>query len=334
VKHRGIIFGLTILCLSLLAVVLWQAGRQQSQLTELPASESVPTREDASPSSSSSSARKLLEATSPSRNESQALTNRPTFNWRQVESADYRTYVQNLRAIGCPEQTVQDIVAADLRQAFAAKRTAAMADRYRDFKFWKSDAEEIGARSALETKRRAVDDEMNEAAHTLLGAEVTLPTATADWQQAALAQQLHFLPEDKLEPTQAVLLRYAETDAQIRELAWGHGTPENPDERLRLLAAYEQKKTELAALLSPTEYERVELTVSWTADNLRRAMAKFEPTEDEFRLIFREWRAQDENLARVFGTGQPDPGNAQVFANIQAVLSPERYAQYRATWWK
>jgi len=43
---------------------------------------------------------------------------------------------------------------------------------------------------------------------------------------------------------------------------------------------------------------------------------------------------QDEKLAQLFGTGQPDPGNEQVFAKNQRSLSPERYAKYRETWWK
>jgi hypothetical protein len=63
-------------------------------------------------------------------------------------------------------------------------------------------------------------------------------------------------------------------------------------------------------------------------------MAKFEPTEEEFRAIFRAWRSQDEQLAALFAQGQPDPGNAHVFAQIATVLTPERYERYRATWWK
>ncbi len=38
------------------------------------------------------------------------------FDWRKVESSDYREYVANLRAIGCPPATIQDIVSADLRK--------------------------------------------------------------------------------------------------------------------------------------------------------------------------------------------------------------------------
>ena len=36
------------------------------------------------------------------------------FRWSQLESADYRTYVQNLRNSGCPEPTVRAIVTADV----------------------------------------------------------------------------------------------------------------------------------------------------------------------------------------------------------------------------
>jgi len=36
------------------------------------------------------------------------------FHWSQLESVDYRTYVNNLREIGCPEATLKAIVTADV----------------------------------------------------------------------------------------------------------------------------------------------------------------------------------------------------------------------------
>ncbi len=46
-----------------------------------------------------------------------------TFRWSQLEATnDYRHYVSNLRASGCPEATVQDIVRGDAKRAFAFKR--------------------------------------------------------------------------------------------------------------------------------------------------------------------------------------------------------------------
>ena len=45
------------------------------------------------------------------------------FRWSQLEStSDYRIYVANLRAIGCPEATIQDIVSGDAGRAFSFER--------------------------------------------------------------------------------------------------------------------------------------------------------------------------------------------------------------------
>lgn len=47
----------------------------------------------------------------------------PAFRWsRLVSTNDYRLYVANLRAAGCPEATVRDIVHGDAERAFAFKR--------------------------------------------------------------------------------------------------------------------------------------------------------------------------------------------------------------------
>lgn len=46
------------------------------------------------------------------------------FQWSQIESTDYRTYIANLRGIGCPEQTIRDIVTADLHNLYAHRRAS------------------------------------------------------------------------------------------------------------------------------------------------------------------------------------------------------------------
>ncbi len=52
------------------------------------------------------------------------------FDWSQLESVDYRTYIANLRGIGCPEQTIRDIISADLAGLYARRR-APLADALR-----------------------------------------------------------------------------------------------------------------------------------------------------------------------------------------------------------
>ena len=36
-------------------------------------------------------------------------------NWASIESTTYHTYINNLRAIGCPEETVRDIIITDIQ---------------------------------------------------------------------------------------------------------------------------------------------------------------------------------------------------------------------------
>src|SRR5437867_1665152 len=342
---------LALLNVPLLAVVLWQGQllHQRKEGSEITRStrETNSTRAVQSAISSSSFSPLGPGALGDAQGDSNHLalqeqlklglstlaTNKPKLDWRQVESEDYRTYVKNLREIGCPEPTVRDIVTADLLQAFAARRAEVTAARFGDFKYWKADPQEAAARQNLEQQRRALDDEMSGALRELLAAEGIRPSTTQQWRQAALDQQLSFLPVDKREKTEALLLQYTDIDEQIRALASGDRTPENTAERRHVLEAYDVKRAALQALLTPEEYQQLDLTMSWTADNLRRAMEKFEPTEEEFRAIFHAWRAHDERLARLYATDQPDPGNAHVFARMQELRGEKRYEQYRSTWW-
>src|SRR5438128_2205669 len=50
------------------------------------------------------------------------VVRRERFSWRQIESADYPTFILNLREIGCPEQTIRDIIIADVNALYSFKR--------------------------------------------------------------------------------------------------------------------------------------------------------------------------------------------------------------------
>lgn len=49
------------------------------------------------------------------------------FHWQQLESPSYPDYIANLRRVGCPEQTISDIISADLASLFATRRATATA---------------------------------------------------------------------------------------------------------------------------------------------------------------------------------------------------------------
>ena len=50
-----------------------------------------------------------------------ALAGRP-LNWRALESTNYVQYIENLRAFGCPEETIRDIIITDIAKLYARRR--------------------------------------------------------------------------------------------------------------------------------------------------------------------------------------------------------------------
>src|SRR5687768_5196204 len=50
------------------------------------------------------------------------------FQWALIESEDYATYIHNLRAIGCPEKTIRDIIAGEIDRLFDARRRALISE--------------------------------------------------------------------------------------------------------------------------------------------------------------------------------------------------------------
>jgi hypothetical protein len=87
------------------------------------------------------------------------------FRWSQLESTNYRTYIGNLRGIGCPEQTVRDIIGADIDEAFYLSRREALKQ------------EQVGP--ALENSLGALAEQETELLTTLLSAGLRFPSSVA-----------------------------------------------------------------------------------------------------------------------------------------------------------
>ena len=97
------------------------------------------------------------------------------FHWSQIESADYRTYVANLRAIGCPEQTIRDLVKADVDSLYASRRQPL------EDKLVRGSA---GGRTAVERELQQLGSQETSAVTALLAA----PPAAANTSSALPAE--------------------------------------------------------------------------------------------------------------------------------------------------
>src|SRR5579859_1201571 len=97
---------------------------------------------------------------------SNIVVRRQFFSWSEVESPDYSTYINNLRNIGCPEQTIRDIIIADVNSLYSRRRALEMVTP--EQQWWRSAVDTNILQAALE-KSRALDDERRALLTRLLG---------------------------------------------------------------------------------------------------------------------------------------------------------------------
>jgi hypothetical protein len=104
-------------------------------------------------------------------------------------------------------------------------------------------------------------------------------------------------------------------------------------DRERLAQLEAEKRRELQRILSPEEFAQYELRSSPTSERLRSQLETFRPTESEYQALFALQRSIDEQFKD--RSGNPDAGRDYRAAmdalkpQIEAVLGPDRYADYR-----
>jgi hypothetical protein len=114
------------------------------------------------------------------------------FHWSQVESTDYRTYILNLRRIGCPEQTVRDIISSDVHNLYEYHRGAILRKEGQP-------AASLAGRVELDAELSRLDREESSLIAVLLGDGLSRnsnPTGPLDSSGARVAQAGNRLPPE------------------------------------------------------------------------------------------------------------------------------------------
>jgi len=240
-------------------------------------------------------------------------TPRPApFNWRQVESPDYKEYLANLRAIGCPEKTIKEIIVADVNDLFSARR-AAITQTNR-FEYWRASAGQ-----PTEEQRKQLQELFPQKAELLkdLGIGATdFSDLIVDSYRDTLESkdlELDFLSEPKRQSLKDLILRMAQ-----QEIAAGEGSGAAQD-------LEQQTQAAIKALLTPEEFRDYELRTSVPAVQLRSVLKDMEPTEQEFNTIYESW-----NALNAHPEGSTEYRQAQQSSEValQTLLGPTRFELY------
>lgn len=245
------------------------------------------------------------------------------FRWAQLESEDYRTYIQRLRSIGCPEQTIRDIVIADIDKLLAPRVQSASLQP-RDLKYWEpveQQAWDDPARRDTLTKQRMIDFEKREVIRELLGVDLVGERLRNQGHEDYYGARLQFLPEEKRARVRLVLDSYADRESELLEQQLDDGGPSSANELQKL---QQQRRSELSQLLTPKEQEQYDLWFSSAAMTARETVYGMGASEEEFLKIY--------NLRREFESKFGATPNAEAAHNFELrvaeALGPERYSDY------
>ena len=264
------------------------------------------------------------------------VVRRQFFSWHELESSDYPTYVANLRDIGCPEQTIRDIIVADVNAVYARRRANEVITPFQQW--WRSEPDMSIVRTAAQ-KIRELEAERTSLLASLLGTNweagdlLNLPRPTHEGlvldgpQLGALAADVKAALQDLTTRSDARMRAYLAAQRQA-------GKSTDPVELARLR---QQTREELAGILSPAQLEEFLLRYSQYSGQLRSEFGDlryFNINSNEFRSVFRATDGLDQQLALLSGN---DPNTVRQRNTLEQTrddaiknaLGPKRYQEYK-----
>ena len=262
-----------------------------------------------------------------------AVTN--DFRWRQLESEDYSSYIQRLREIGCPEQTVRDIIIADIDKLLAP-RLQALKPRRQDLKYWHPEEEELANnidQREVARQERAIDKEKRQILQELLGVDLVRERLNQRGEEDYYERRLTFLPEEKRGALRQLLEEYDEREQDLRQKA-DDGEFLTPGDQAELRRLQDEREAQLSNVLTPEELMQYDLWLSPTANAVRQSVYGMNATEEEFLTIYDLRKQFDKTWgeAETLGEGrvqQWQQAKAELENQLRAQLGEKRYADLK-----
>jgi hypothetical protein len=241
--------------------------------------------------------------------------------WTSLNSDSLATKRDVLQAEGFPPGAIRAILAAQIREQFAARRKSLEAAS-QDQPYWKNPIPNREVQAQL----RALFNEEQKILRELLGPDPINSHA------ARLRREFPHLTPEKTDQVAAIRERYDEMRQEVYGTSRGSITP---SEREKINSFEKAMHQEIASVLSREELENYDLRTSNTANQLRHSLADFNATEAEFRALFR-LQSEFDQQHRFVGGGQTQEqqktrNDAYKMLNddIAATLGPARFAEYQ-----
>jgi|GEM_PF-1427050 len=264
-------------------------------------------------------------------------------DWGSVESEDYRLYIANLKSIGCPDETIKDIIISDVAKLFAKKfrEQALLIDQSTPKKFWQtSSANRRNSKEPITALRTQLEKDQRDLIRDLLGVDLSVERSRSslEWHPNGETELRQFLNEDKTARITQLRDQRKQEVERFRDRVSGREW--TPEERATWTRLQTEHNDQLNQVLSPTERSQYDLWFSETATSLRKELAAFEPSEKEFIRLYELRKTYDTALSNLNPTheGTPSPitpissrEQAQSAFNqeVQKLLGTDRYEEFQ-----
>jgi hypothetical protein len=245
--------------------------------------------------------------------------------WQRLAAANDAEFVAGLRAEGFPPGMMLVLVNQRLlaRHADALGKFRAPAD----YDYWRKNAYEDALSPEDRAARRALSRQIADERRQLLGDDADLAT---QYERANRERLYGDLPVEKVDQLTAINRDYSEITALLRDRARGMILPEDREQFARL---EQEKRADLARLLTPEELREYDLRSSPSAAAVRQQLRNFDVTEDEYRALVGLQLAFDATYGNRNNLGgeqeqRRTAAAAELTAQIRALMPPERFAEY------
>jgi hypothetical protein len=249
--------------------------------------------------------------------------------WQLIESADYRQYIVNLRAVGCPEWLIRDIIVAAIDDSYQQKTKS---DLVYSPPWLGADKRRQASRSRS-AKLFALRQEKRALVKSLLGYEWDRQASDV-WDLDLLTSlTLGFLPDDKTSMVLFLKDKYTEAAQATRESA---NYILLDEDRARLRALYKAFESDLSGQLDASELDELQLRAQ--QDFLLFNDINFDGvtiSRDELRELVRMSKPFKDMAQNEFVSDPPPPEAEQARqkaafeAQVKSLLGPKRFADYQ-----
>ena len=254
------------------------------------------------------------------------------FTWEEVESTNYPAFVKNLRAVGCPEQTIRDIIISEVNRLYGHRRLEEVV--FPNYQWWRSEPEASVLQEAND-KLADLETERRELLASLLGAGWDQQNNEAIAAAGGITLTGPILGDLTPELKEAVYLIAARAQLKIEAYQASQREEGKADDPMEMVRMREEPLAQLVSVLNPAQYEEYALRYSPAAQQLREQMRTMTLTPDQFRELYNALNSI--NGQPVFYYAGIDPQlykerlqlRAQSDAIIKATLGDQLYAAYQ-----